>query len=225
MLHFYSGTDRKKAREAMQKPMANLQKKGASILRITDANKPEDLLAALHSGGMFATERIVVLEGTLENLEMRAIMLEALPTLKKSTDHFFILEEKPDAATRKQVEKYAETSEKFDAAKKSDGGTTIFALANALRAGDRKALWVAFQRELLNDAAPEAIHGVLFWATKDMMLKSLPAGRQGAPTKEQLRAKHLIARLAELPHEARRRGEDLEYALERFVLSIAQAKV
>ena len=200
----------------MHKAVASIQKKGVIVVRISDANRPDDLRASLTSGGMFASERIVVLEGLFENIEMRAIMLEQLPILKKSTDLFYILEEKPDAATKKQIEKYSETFEKFDAAKKADSGTTIFALANALRAGDKKALWVGYHRELQNDAAPEAIHGVLFWAAKDMVLKS-------RSEQESSRAKNLIATLTELPHEARRQGEDLEYALERFVLSVARA--
>ena len=191
--------------------------KGSNIVRVTDANKPEDFVAALRSGGMFASERVVVFEGTLENEEMRAVLFQELPALKSSTDHFFILEEKPDAATRKPVEKYAEDSQKFDAEKKAGTSNSIFGLANALRAGNKKALWVGYQRELLKDAAPEAIHGLLFWAAKDMMLKSRAQS-------EKSRAKELIARLAELPHEARRQGEDLEYALERFVLSLAPLK-
>jgi hypothetical protein len=217
MLHFYSGTDRKRARDAMHAAVVKAQQKGASVVRVSDANTPDDLKASLTSGGMFAAERIVILEGVFENLEMRMIMLEQLLALKKSADIFYILEEKPDAATKKQIEKYSETFEKFDAPKKADGGTTIFALANALRVGDKKALWVGYQRELLNDAAPEAIHGVLFWAAKDMMLKS-------RSDNEKNRAKDFIAKLVELPHEARRQGEDLEYALERFVLSVAPVK-
>ena len=217
MLHFYSGTDRQKARAAMQEGMKKESAKGTHIVRVTDANKTDDLREALRSGGMFVQARVVVLEGVLANDEMRELVLAELSALKTSTDHFFILEEKPGAATRKQVEKYSETFEKFDAGKKADGGTTIFALANALRAGDKKALWVGYQRELLSDAAPEAIHGVLFWAAKDIMLKSRSEN-------EKNRAKSLVARLAELPHEARRQGEDLEYALERFVLAVARAK-
>ena len=200
----------------MQQGIKKFQKPGMGIMRVTDANKPEDLAAALHSGGMFAQERLVIFEGVLENDEMQSVLLERLPALKTSAEHFFMLEEKPDAATRKQVEKYSETFEKFDAGKKPDGGTTIFALANALRAGDKKALWVGYQRELQHDAAPEAIHGVLFWAAKDMMLKSRSEN-------DKIRARNFIAHLAELPHEARRQGEDLEYALERFVLSVARA--
>jgi len=196
----------------MRANVALFEKRGMGTMRISDANSVDDLRASLRSGGMFTTERIVILEGVLENDEMRGILIAELPTLKSSTDHFFMLEEKPDAATRKLVEKHAEKFERFDAGKKSDGGTTIFALANALRAGNKKALWVGYQRELLNDAAPEAIHGVLFWAAKDMFLKS-------RSDSDKTRAKKLIANLTELPHEARRRGEDLEYALERFVLS------
>ena len=214
MLHFYSGTDRTKARTALNKGIEKV--KGARIVRITDANAPEDLKSALQGGGMFVEKRAVVFEGVLENEAMRQAVLENLLTMKSSEESFFMLEEKPDAATRKTIEKYSEVFEKFDAPKNADGGTTIFALANALRAGDKKALWVGYQRELLNDAAPEAIHGVLFWAAKDMMLKSRSES-------EKSRAKKLIATLTELPHEARRQGEDLEYALERFVLSVAHA--
>jgi hypothetical protein len=161
---------------------------------------------------MFASERVVILEGVLQNEDMSTIVLDGLQGLRDSSDNYYVLEEKLDAPTRKRVEKYAETSEKFELAKKGESATTIFALANALKRGDKKSLWVAYMRELHNDTAPEAIHGVLFWGAKDMMLKARSAG-------EVKKADDFVARLAELPHESRRSGEDLEYALERFVLS------
>ena len=142
---------------------------------------------------------------------MRTVLLDSLAHMRDSEEVFFILEEKPDAATRKQIEKYAETSERYDKPSEKKGGD-IFAIANALRRADKKALWVNYQRQLADNAAPEAIHGVLFWAAKDMFMKS-------GSTEQKNRAKNLITQLAELPHEARRRGEELEYALERFVLS------
>jgi len=187
-------------------------KKGTQTLRISDANTPADLAAALRGGGMFDTARIVVLNGVCANEEMKTLVVDSLSPMKGSTEAFFMLEDKLDAATRKQVEKYAEASERFDAPKGADRGGGIFALANALKRGDKKALWVGYQRELAADAAPEAIHGVLFWGAKDMLMKS-------HGEKEASRARNLLASLAELPHEARRRGEELEYALERFVLS------
>jgi len=211
MLYLYTGTDRKKARAHMNAAVARVSK-NADVVRITDANSVADLSAALHGGGMFGGKRVVVLDGVFANEEMRSAVLAAVSDFKASEDVFFILEEKVDAQTRKAIEKHAETSGRFDATKgKREEG--IFVLAMALKRGDRKRLWIGYQRALARDEAPEAIHGVLFWGAKDMFLKAR------ADSVEQKRAETLVAQLAELPHEARRRGVDLEYALERFVLS------
>lgn len=212
MLYVYSGTDREKARTELNKAVAKLAKK-SSVTRITDANAVGDLRAALGGSGMFGEKKIVVLDGILANEEARDFFLDALPTVGKSEEIFFVLEEKLDAQTRKTIEKHAETSERFDAKKERKGGE-IFALAHALRRGDKKALWVGYQRALEQGEAPEAIHGVLFWGAKDMLLRS----RAGSP--EHRRGVELVAQLAELPHEARRQGFDLEYALEHYILGI-----
>ena len=161
MLYLYSGTDREKARAAMDAAVKKASKKNMRIVRINDANVPADLAAALQGGGMFAEQRIIILDGVLASEEMTPLVMDSLPPMKASEEPFFILADKLDAATRKQIEKYAETSEKFDAVKQKEA-SSIFAIANALRRGDRKALWISYQRELANDAAPEAIHGVLF---------------------------------------------------------------
>ncbi|KKW46071.1 hypothetical protein A3C21_01110 [Candidatus Kaiserbacteria bacterium RIFCSPHIGHO2_02_FULL_59_21] len=213
MLYLYTGTDREKARGAMNKTLAR-EAKGAGVVRITDANSVADLRTALRGSGMFGEKKIVALDGVFANAEMKNVALDALPRMKASDEPFFILEEKPDAETRRTLEKHAETSERFDAKKEKDKGE-IFALAHALRRADKKALWVGYQSALARDEAPEAIHGVLFWGAKDMFLKSSGAARE--------RAGRLVAELAELPHEARRRGFELEYALERYILSVRPA--
>ena len=207
MLFLYLGTDREQARAKMQAAIAK-EGKGAGIVRITDAHTIEDLQAALRGGGMFATKRVLVFEGVSMNGELRDLFLDSLAMLAAADERAFVFEEKPLADLRKKLEKHAESVEKFDAPKKErDSG--IFAVANALRQKDKKTLWVSYMKELAKGSAPEAVHGILFWAAKDMFLKSSDRARAGS----------LVARLAELPHEARRRGEDLEYALERFLLS------
>ncbi|KKW24783.1 MAG: hypothetical protein UY70_C0024G0007 [Candidatus Kaiserbacteria bacterium GW2011_GWB1_52_6] len=216
MLHLYTGTDREKAREEMNTAVKKVslagQAKDTDVVRVTDAHTPADLKSVFEGAGMFGGVRTVVLEGVWGNEEMRALAETNLKYMRDSEEHFFIFEEKPDAATRKSIEKYAEDSKRFDL-KKGDERTTIFALASALRSGNKKALWVSYQRELVGNA-PEAIHGVLFWGAKDMLLKA-------RSDSERSRARKLIAQLAELPHESRRRGVELEYALERVVLSVA----
>lgn len=207
MLYAYLGTDRKKARDAMSVQIGKL--KGYSRVHITDAHSLADLAAALSGGGMFGARQAVLLDGVFANEELRARLLEDLAAVKQSDDVFFILEEKLDAATKRSVAKYAKKVETFDAAKKAPDNT-IFKLRFALEKGDKKTLWVGLMREYAAGKAPEAVHGFLFWAAKQMVLSA-----RG----DKQRARTVLARLAELPHESRRRGFDLEYALERFVLS------
>jgi hypothetical protein len=209
MLYLYSGTDTERARTRLNIVIDDASAQ-ADIFRITDAHSLADLEAALMGGGMFGGARVVVLDSTLTHEEMRAVVLARLPQLKAASDTFYIYEGVLDAATRKQIEKYAEKSEKFEAAK-SAARETIFNLVRPLQEGKKKDLWVAYQKELHAGKAPEAIHGIFFYAAKDALLRK--------PTDP--RAKKMVAELAELPHEARRNGFELEYALERFVLAIA----
>lgn len=206
-MYLYIGTDREKARAKMGRDVAKAAK-GAEVVRITDAHTIDDLAAALRGGGMFALKRVLVFENVSANIEMREMLLGALES--GIEEDVFIFEEKLLAAEKKKFEKHAERVEKFDAPKK-ERDSSIFAIANALRSGDKKGLWVSYMREIAKGGAPEAIHGVMFWGAKDAFTKS--GGKDS-------RAGKLVAMLAELPHEARRKGEDLEYALERFVLSV-----
>lgn len=210
MIHLYLGTDRDKARAAMNTAVTKAAK-GAEVIRITDAHTIDDLQAALRGGGMFGGERVLVFENVCTNPDLCDVFLTALGSIEEGT---FIYEEKPLADLRKKLEKHAEKVEKFDAPKK-ERPTDIFVLANALRRGNKKALWVGYMQEVGKGSVPEMIHGLLFWAAKDMLLKA------GSNAAARARAAKLVAELAELPHESRRRGEELEYALERFALAQA----
>jgi hypothetical protein len=208
MLRVFLGTDTKKARAAL---LLALKPFAGSVVRITDAHAPADFDAALSQGvSMFAQKRAVVVDGLWGSEEMRARLCEALPHLAQSADSYFVIETKVDAEGKRMLQKHAEV-ETFDAPKKKEY-PTVFALADAMKRGDKKNLWIGYRRELAAGNAPEAIHGVLFWGAKQLLLNA-------RSDKERARGKSLVAKLAELPHESRRRGEDLEYALERFMLS------
>jgi hypothetical protein len=210
MLHVFFGTDRDKARSALA---VALSKQRGEIMRITDAHALGDLEVALRGPGMFGAARAVVLDGIItgSNVEMSDHVRAALPALSESTETFFVLEGALDAATKKELTKRAEKIEQFDAPKRAEE-KTIFVLANALQRGDKKGLWVGLMREYAKGSAPEAVHGLLFWGAKQMVLKA----RSDA---EAARGRALAAALAALPHESRRKGEDLSYALERFALT------
>lgn len=210
MLFFFSGTDTEKARAAIRKEIEK-RARGADIVRITDAHSAGDARAALQGGGMFGSERVVVFEHLLQNEATGDILMDYLESLRDARELYFVLEEKVLAPIRKKFEKYAEKVEIFDRPKEVRDNS-IFLLANALQRRDKKALWVGYMQELAKGSAPEMIHGILFWSAKQNFLKSSGAARQ--------KAADTIAALAELPHKARRNGFDMEYALERFVLSV-----
>lgn len=213
MLTLFFGTDRDAARAALD---VALKKAKGEVVRITDGHSFDDLRATIQGPGMFASEvpRILIFDGVLagSNADAVEVIRGALPHLASSLEHVYLLEGALDATTRKAVEKYATHVEQFDAPKKQEE-KTIFVLANALQRGDKKVLWVGLMREYAKGSAPEAVLGLLFWGAKQMVLKS----REGSTEYE--RGARLVATLAELPHRARRRGEDLSYALERFALT------
>lgn len=210
MIHLFLGTDTKKALEALSK--AASQKK-MPLVRITDASSLHDLEAALGGGGMFGEKNAVILDRLSDNDELWSVVLDRLPVLSRSEEAFYIYEVKPLAAVKKQLEKAAKNTYLYDVAKGGKERPSVFGMVNSMRACDKKNLWVAYQKELASGNAPEAIHGVLFWGAKQAFL--------GARSeREKTRAKQLLVQLTELPHESRRKGEELEYALERFVLCV-----
>ncbi|HEY4526405.1 MAG TPA: hypothetical protein VJK53_00940 [Candidatus Paceibacterota bacterium] len=209
MLHVFLGTDRSKVLAALNSAVSKLS---IPVVRVSDASSIEDVRAALAGGGMFGEKRNVVLDRLSDNEETWGLVLAQLPTLQEQSDTFFIYEEKADAATKKLLQTNAEKTEVFDAAKAARSRPTVFSLVNYMNAGDKKKLWVAYQEELAIGNAPEAIHGTLFWGVKQALLAARNVESVG-------RSKRLLAELAELPHKSRRQGEELEYALERFILT------
>jgi len=210
MIDVFLGTDSKKARAALHAAMGKVE---GSIIRLTDTSAIEDVRAALRGGGMFAQVRIILFDRLSDNAELWHTVLDSLEQLAQTPERQFLIEEKVDAATKRLFAKYAASMQTFDAAKKGKERPSVFAMVDYLRARDKKRLWVAYQQELAQGNAAEAIHGVLFWGVKQALL----AARS---TQDIERGKKLIITLTELPHESRRRGEELEYALERFILTV-----
>lgn len=211
MLYVYTGTDRAKAREAMWKAVHISAGKQGVIERIGEgATVANDVLRTLSSKGLFGGDKTIVIDGVFENEEAREALLNNIEPIAASPDTFYVFEEKIDAASLRLMKKHLAGYEKFDAPKKEENN--VFALANALKRGEKKALWLSYVEQIGRGNAPEALHGILFWAAKSMLL----AARAG--TEPELRAKKLVAGLAQLPHESRRRGIELEYALEHFIL-------
>jgi len=168
-----------------------------------------ELHGVMGTQDMFGNGYTVTLDGLIDDPRTKQEIIEVLPELKESTNIFFLIDRKVDAATKKKLEKYADSFEVCDlpAAKKEWGN---FALADYFAGKERAKAWVAYQQALLKGEAPEALHGMLFWKIKQIL------GGNAKRPREEVRG--LLGDLAELPIVSRKRNIDLEHALELFIL-------
>jgi DNA polymerase III delta subunit len=240
MLYLYYGTDQEQARMRLRSAIERLRTRApdASYARITPEEAERlDMPDLLGGQGLFYRKRIVVFDGILENTSVREVIMEQLPNMAASEHIFFILEGTLIAPTVKKLEKYAAKVQAYNPSISGQGAAkqySPFALSDALLTRDSRALWISYCRARVAGHAPESLLGTLFWGAKTLAL----AARSESPEEAGLKPfvfskakrglKHyrveevdaLVKNLAILPHEARRTGEGLEYALERFVLGI-----
>lgn len=212
MLHVITGADRKKARAALWKAVrAAAQTHAARIAHVREGESAaRDIRESLQGEGLFGERRVLVCDEVCGQEDARLALVSLLAHCKAMKTPCFVYEEKPDAEAKRVLKKYADSYDEYALAKKEqDDGA--FSVAHALGRRDKKALWVSYISALSHGASPEAIHGILFWK-----VKALLSGGKTAFSETELRA--LVKALATLPHEARRRGLDMEYALERFLL-------
>lgn len=211
MLFFFSGDDRDAMRAALEE-LVRAHAPGACVNRITDAHSEDDIAAALRGGGLFGGPEVAFFDNVLGNSTLAKILFDGLAERQES-GLVVVYERAPLAEAKKALEKRADESRVFPRVVARKEPDRVFDIADALKKKDKKLAWVALVRELRVGKAPEALHGVLFWAAKDLFQKS----KEGSEARR--RAEVLLLELAALPHEARRSGVELDYALEAFVLS------
>ena len=216
MLYVYYGTDEKTSRNKLRRAMDALQRRApyAHILRVTDQDEEAvSMKAILSSQGLFHARQVVLLDGTFSNKGIREDIFKHIREIKESDHVFFLYEKKLLAAHEKKLAQHADNIEKSEHREAIGKKENPFALANAFGRGKRSEVWIEYRKALAKGAAPEALHGMLFWKVKDMLLK----GKCGDKEDEY---KEMLGVLAEMPHKTRRDGIELEYALERFILSL-----
>lgn len=206
-----------RSRARMHAALDSLAKRApdAHVMRITDEDiEQTDVLALLSVQGLFYAKRIIVFDNALTEKAAQEKIFPRLKEMAQSEHVFFILEESLSAGMRKQFSAHATKAELAEQKEPKEKQGADWSATNALERRDGNALWVAIVKSLLGGASPEQVHGQLFWKAKQMILE------QRLHIWSQNDVRKLVAELAELPHRARRRGVEMEYALERFALDI-----
>lgn len=238
MLYVIYGTDIEKAREKSHDLFEALKKKkpdaSAGIIN-SDEITLERLDELTQTQGLFENKQILFLDRTLENKDVREVMLEKLDALKDSPNIFILFEGKLTKEVLKKLEKRAEKITEYEAKeeKKKEAGS-FFHLADALGSRDKKSLWVGIREALDKDAVPEEIHGILFWQAKTLALTQtgLSPMETGLNPFVHSKAKRyvsnfkegeidkMLSKLVSMYHEAHRGKVDFEIELEKFALDI-----
>lgn len=238
MLYFFYGSDKDKAREKVKALIDSLQKKKpeAGVFRIDSENWNAALMEEMITGqGLFHKNYIVEVVSLFENPEAKEHFLQKLKSVSASPNIFVMREGAVDKETLLAVTDASEKVQLFAFAKgKIKNEFNIFSLADAFGKRDKKNLWVLYQKAVASGAAPEEIHGILFWQLKSMLLasSSQSASQAGiAPSvftkaksfarnysKEELHK--LSSSFVSLYHDSHRGIHDFGIALERFILTL-----
>jgi hypothetical protein len=238
MLYVIYGTDIDKAREKSHALFEALKTKkpDASAGTITGEEITLEKLEELtQTQGLFENKQIIFMDRTLENKDVREVMLEKIDAIKESPNIFIFFEGKLTKEITKKLEKRAEKITEYEATeeKKKESGS-FFHLADALGARDKKGLWVGLREALDNDAAAEEIHGILFWQAKSLALASKASSATEAGLNPYVfgKAKRyagnfkegeidiMLSGLVSMYHKAHRGEIDFEIELEKFALDI-----
>jgi hypothetical protein len=238
MLYVLHGTDLEKAREKSHALFEALKEKkpdaSAGTLRGEEVTL-EKLEELTQTQGLFENKQIVFMDQTLENKDIREVMLEKIDAIAESPNIFIFFEGKLTKEILKKLEKRAEKITEYETTeeKKKEVGS-FFQLADALGARDKKALWVGLRNAFDDDAVVEEVHGILFWQAKSIALaaKTSTATEAGLNPFVYGRAKRyvsnfkkgeidaLVSRLVHMYHKAHRGEVDFEIELEKLALDI-----
>lgn len=218
MIYFYYGTDINKGLTKSNELIDSLRKKkpDASFFKIDSDNFDQNTLQEYIGGqGLFSNKYIVFLDRLCEKKDIKDQFIDYLKEISESENIFILLEGKLDKATITKIEKKAEKSQEFALAEKKEKETfSAFALADAFGQRNKKDAWVLYRNAIDKGEAVEALHGMLFWKVKTMLLNSI----FGVYSKEELI--FLADKLITIYHESRRGGCELEIAMEKFLIEI-----
>lgn len=214
MIYFLHGTDVDKARAKANELIESLRKKkpDASFFKIDSENFNTSVLQEYIGGqGLFTSKYIVYLDRLCEKKEVKEEFVEKIKEIAESDNVFIILEGRIDKATATKIEKKAEKTQDFELAEKKKEFYNAFALADAFAHKNKKEAWMLYRKAIGKGEAPEALHGMLFWKVKTMILSN--------PTnKDEL--VRLADKLITIYHDSRRGEYELEAGIEAFILEL-----
>lgn len=173
MLALFYGSGEEKKNIALTKKVGELFEKSNSFERIVidDTSFSESALRELAGAqGLFGERYVVTIRGVVSALEYRDAFLKTLPGLAASHNYFFVLEKDLKKEFITKFEKAKADIFAFEEKTVKKERFNVFALTDAFGARDRKKVWSLYRAALMADVDPREIHGIVFWAVKNILL-------------------------------------------------------
>lgn len=238
MLHVLHGTDFKPLRKKLHTLQEALEERrpDAEFFTIDDESfSPSKLEEFIQSQGLFENKYIVTLDRCFLNEEAKEEILQRIEEIADSPHAFILVEGDVEKNVLKNLKNHAQQVWSFNHSKpRKKDEYKIFSLTDAFGARSRKDVWVEYQKALSAGKDPAAIHGMLFWQVKSIILaqetkSAEEAGMSAYPYKKATSFAENFSRselysfsseLVELYHEARSGEFDLAPALEQWLLDL-----
>ena len=223
MLYVFFGTDTHTSRENAHRLLSSLREKKPDAAFFTlDSESWNAALfdECLSSSGLFEKKVVVFLNTVFQNPQAKELVIE-------------LLESELDAKTKKTLTEAAEKIVEYKMAdeKESVSRVNLFQLTDAFGKRDKKNSWVLYRQALQDGAAPEEIHGLLWWQIKTLLqvaqgetdgLKPFVIGKS-----KRFLENYSVEELNKLAfdlvssyHQARRGLVDFDLALEKWILQL-----
>lgn len=229
MLYVFTGDD-----VAGAKAEAAKRAEGKQVVRFGDGGEPFAAVGGyLGQQGMFAPALALILDRALDDADGKELLLEQGADVVAADALVIAIEPHIDALTRKKFAK----GTKFEVFAAAEAAVelpppNVFALTDAVAAGDRKKAWILYRQLINAGASAEEIHGALAWAARGIVLagntksadeagmKSFPyaKAKQATLRLKPADAEALSAELVALYHDSRMGRGALEDLLEVFLL-------
>lgn len=239
MLTLFAGEDGAATKKRLNGELEKLRRAhpSASLVRASDPSVIPMVIECASQDALFGDPAIVVIDELLSQKDANAL-LAALPAIAASASYFLAFERKPKKELRDAIERAG--GKVIDVTGASVGKpkkeVLPFSLTDAIARKDKRVAWMELLRLLRSGAAPEMIHGSIFWAVKSLLLAKdhtlNDAGKLGytrAAFERHARAAvkwereeliRTIEELVDMYHDAHSGGAPLDIRLERFVLGI-----
>lgn len=181
------------------------------------------------SDGLFDDKYFIIFQDVLKNEDILNFYSENLESMRGSESFFCFVEEKVLKPLEKKLKLEDSEFYKTQKVEKKTPSFNLFSLTDSLASGDKKNLWVLYQKALLAGVSPEEVVPILLWQLKTsvLALRSKTASEAGLKPfvygKSKNGSLEVVSKryedLLSIYHDARR-GKNLKDGLEKFILSL-----